>query len=350
MINPIRRQRSNERPTHLAGNAIRGLGIAVAATAGILTACGSESSSANPARQQPAVSSSAAPTPDNPSSTDDTAPATNTPASPTTVAEAATVTPVDRPTAARDDTIVVDGTKIHFRCQGSGDATVVLIAGFESSSEVWAAVEPDLAEHARVCTFDAPGTGTSEPPTSIQTFVSQAAELHALLDAIGEPGPYLPVGHSFGGIKAITFASMFDDEVAGLVLVDASPLAWPEVLCAITDDGSVAAHAIRTMCDVGFDPNGNRELLDVFKAFAEAESLPDLGSLPMIVLTAVDHALPDDISDVERTRITEAWDAGQQIWARLSSAAQVVSIADSGHDIQLDHPDLVIEQIIRLLS
>ena len=106
---------------------------------------------------------------------------------------------------------------------GQGDTTVVLIAGFGGDTTGWAKVEPAIAAHARVCSYERPGTGTSDPATLTATFTTEATDLHALLSTVGEPGPYVVVGHSFGGAEAVTFASLFADEVTGLVLIDASP-------------------------------------------------------------------------------------------------------------------------------
>ena len=62
-----------------------------------------------------------------------------------------------------DELVDVDGVRVHVRCIGSGDTTVLLIAGFEIGDENWGKVEPDIAARARVCSYARPGTGTSDP-------------------------------------------------------------------------------------------------------------------------------------------------------------------------------------------
>ena len=47
-------------------------------------------------------------------------------------------------------------------------------------------------------------------------------ELHRLLGAAGVPGPYVLVGHSFGGLLVRLYAARYPQEVAGLVLVDSA--------------------------------------------------------------------------------------------------------------------------------
>lgn len=267
-------------------------------------------------------------------------PTTSTP--PTTTTDA-------RPVATLDELVSVGGTRMHVRCTGSGPTTVLLIAGFEAGSDSWAKVEPAISAQTRVCSHDRPGTGTSDPAVATANFATQATDLHDLLAMIGEPGPYVVVGHSFGGAEAVTFASKFTDEVTGLVLVDASPVTWPQALCAVADDGSNAANMVRGLCAGWSDPTGNAERLDVFSAFAGAVAITSLGTLPMAIITAVDRQVPDGLAPEELARLTDAWDRGQQQWSQLSTAARVLSLEDTGHNIQLDHPNVVTDEIARLL-
>ena len=238
---------------------------------------------------------------------------------------------------------------MHVRCVGQGATTVLLISGFGGDTTGWAEVEPAVAGRARVCSSDRPGTGTSDPATSTATFTSQAADLHRLLVEVGEPGPYVVVGHSFGGAAAGTFASRFADEVTGLVLVDASPTTWPAAVCAVPDDGTGGAATLRGMCSGSFLPTGNPEHLDVRVGFAEVAGIATLGALPMAVITATERELPTDLAPAQRSRLTEQWNRGQQAWAALSEASHVVTVDHTGHHIELDQPRVVSDQIIRLL-
>ena len=268
----------------------------------------------------------------------------STPATPATV----TATTAPRPTGTIDELVGPAGERVHVRCVGEGDTTVVLIAGFGDDSTGWALVEPAITAHARVCSYDRPGTGTSDPATSTGTFTTQAMELHDLLGGVGEPGPYVVVGHSFGGAEAVTFASLFATEVTGLVLIDASPTRWPDAICAIPDDGSDAAAMLGGLCGM-FAPTGNSEHLDAVAAFAEAAQIGSLGSLPMAVITASRRELPADLAAAEVDRLNEAWHLGQQAWMALSATSHLLSVEHTGHRIQIDQPGVVIDEITRLL-
>ncbi len=247
-----------------------------------------------------------------------------------------------------DELVEVGGARLHVHCSGAGDATVVLIAGLGDGGDNWGAIEPAVAPSARVCSYAHFGTGTSDPPPGPQTFSTRANDLQTLLQAAGERGPYLLVGHSFGGAEAVMFASMFPDDVTGVLLLDASPATWITTLCSVVDDGSDAAASYRELCAALSDPANNPEHLDAPSAFAEVAEVTSLGDLPMIVDTAAEH--PWGLTPSEDDRLDEEWNAGQDHWVSLSSAAQLMSVDDTGHHIEVDRPDVVNLQIAALLA
>jgi pimeloyl-ACP methyl ester carboxylesterase len=247
----------------------------------------------------------------------------------------------ERPTATVDELVTIASGRMHLRCVGQGDTTVLLLAGWDGGGETWGKVEPDVAERARVCSYARFGTGTSDAQTTTQTFATQAADLHALLAAADEPGPYVVLGHSFGGAEAVTFASKYPDEVAGLMLLDASPVTWPATLC------SVAAYA--PACAVMHDPTLDAERLDVFPAFDEVATITSLGDVPMTVMTAA-HRIDATLAQSELDRLDAAWAEGVQRWAELSSSSKVVTVEHTGHHIEIEQPAQVVTELLTLLD
>jgi pimeloyl-ACP methyl ester carboxylesterase len=103
-----------------------------------------------------------------------------------------------------------------------GQALVVLEAGYGDWSKCWAAVQPEIAKYARVLSYDRAGSGWSDPSPLTRTPERIARELHELLETLGEPGPYLLVGHSMGGPLCRMFYNLYPDEVCGMVWVDSA--------------------------------------------------------------------------------------------------------------------------------
>ncbi len=116
----------------------------------------------------------------------------------------------------------VAGHRLHLNCQGHGSPTVVLSNGLGGTSAGWARITGPVAASTRVCAYDRPGQGWSDEAASPRDGVQSARELHTLLAAAGEHGPYVLVGHSTGGTYALTYAARYRDQVAGLVLLDSS--------------------------------------------------------------------------------------------------------------------------------
>ncbi len=110
---------------------------------------------------------------------------------------------------------------LHLNCTGTGSPTVILEGGKGVTSLHWSLVQPRLAQETRVCAYDRAGLGWSEPGPLPRTPERVVEELHTLLQAAGEPGPYVLAGHSLGGRYVRLFAALHPHEVAGLVLVDA---------------------------------------------------------------------------------------------------------------------------------
>jgi pimeloyl-ACP methyl ester carboxylesterase len=243
-----------------------------------------------------------------------------------------------------DSLIKIGRGQLHLRCEGAGDATVVLIAGWEDGGDDWGSVEPGLVDHARVCSYARFGTGTSDAPTNPQTFTTQADDLHELLDTAGEPGPYVIVGHSFGGVEAVAFASRYGANVKGLVLIDTSPATWPDATCAVPDDGSDAAAVFAATCIHMSDPMANVEHLDAVKAFREVRPLSTLGNLPMTVITRAAPSYAGLAPDAARELAT-TWAGGQNDWAKLSSAGRVVPVDTQDHYVHHANPALVVDEI-----
>jgi pimeloyl-ACP methyl ester carboxylesterase len=116
----------------------------------------------------------------------------------------------------------VGGHRLHINCVGRGSPTVVLDAGSGGFSAQWVRVQREVAGTTRVCAYDRAGMGWSEMGPDPRDAKQITGELHALLGKAGIEGPYVLVGHSFGGMYMQTYAARYPDEVAGVALVDSS--------------------------------------------------------------------------------------------------------------------------------
>jgi pimeloyl-ACP methyl ester carboxylesterase len=113
----------------------------------------------------------------------------------------------------------IGGRKIHLICKGSGSPTVILEAGASSFAIDWTLVQLEIARTNRVCSYDRPGMGWSDP-TLGGARDNVTGNLHTALKVAQEKPPYIMVGASLGGIFVRLFEDQYPDEVVGMVLVD----------------------------------------------------------------------------------------------------------------------------------
>ena len=116
----------------------------------------------------------------------------------------------------------VGGYSLHINCVGQGSPTVLLDGGSGEMSADWVWVQQEVSGTTRVCAYDRAGMGWSEMGPEPRDAKQISNELHTLLEGAGIEGPYVLVGHSFGGLYMQTYAARHPDEVAGMALIDSS--------------------------------------------------------------------------------------------------------------------------------
>jgi pimeloyl-ACP methyl ester carboxylesterase len=218
--------------------------------------------------------------------------------------------------------------------QPAAAPTVVFIAGLGDDARVWRKTIRKLGDSIRVVAYDRPGYGARPAGDAPRDPCTVASELHAQLRATGQAPPYVLVGHSLGGQYAYAYSRLFPDDVAGLVLVDATPIGhW----AAMQRELPAAARVLRLLKSVTFSGTMKRE----FDAQEQClDSLPAAAvAFPVRVLM---RTVGDPVGGAQLLRLDTQLAAG---WLRLTGATQLEPVPGAGHYIQKERPELLAEVI-----
>lgn len=273
--------------------------------------------------------------------------------------------------------VSVGDHQLHLNCSGTGQPTVVFESDLDQYGSIsWAYVQPEISQHTSTCSYDRAGILLSEAGPRPRDGETIAAELKQALENAGESGPYILVGHAFGGFYVRIFAGEYLDEVCGMVLVDSGhpdqfaifeelgveqeipddsirPLIWllshlgqPQRFngprYSLPDDIYLVQQAFIPVSSMAwFD-----ETVASSESIDQAAAFTDFGDIPLRVLTSSSPTY----FEAGGADLQTHWIALQQDLLSLSANSSIVLLEDSGHYIQYDDPEAVIQAILEVLE
>jgi pimeloyl-ACP methyl ester carboxylesterase len=291
----------------------------------------------------------------------------------------------ERP-AAPGKLVDLGGHKLHVYCTGRGAPTVIVENGLGDFSFDWVLVQSRVSRFTRICTYDRGGYAWSDPGPKPRTFGQLNLELHDALARLGEHGPFILVGHSFGGPVVRNFAKLYPADTAGMVLVDAAheglrvgigggktirlgngakgrDIPQPREEMSASDKPMLRAEdlpeELKTLNPAYrvLPPNEQmmhfwaQRLPGVYDAensetqwsdeyFAKWLATPQagvLGAIPVIVLSQADGGYRDGDTDIPAAQLEKERKEGQAKLVLLSSNSKQV-IVHTGHNVNLEAP------------
>lgn len=260
--------------------------------------------------------------------------------------------------------IAVGDHRLHLHCIGHGTPTVVFESGIGGFSLEWRALQAQLATTRRVCAYDRAGYGWSDFVLTPPDAARSADELHALLTAAAEPGPYLLIGHSYGGFILRWFAYRHADALAGLVLLDSSApeqferlpggalpqlpagaprraMRMPQLPAGFPAEEATTALALMLL------PKARLTTLAELRGFAAsalALRAADMAPLrvPVLIVSRGRREFDDAAGGVASEAV---WRSMQTGMTRLSAHAAQWVARGAGHLVHLERPDLVLRAV-----
>lgn len=276
----------------------------------------------------------------------------------------------------------VNGRLMRLQCMGRGFPAIVLEAGGGNDGLTWVGIQPKLALHTRVCSYDRAGMGWSDPGPLPRDADHVAEELHGLLAAANIQKPVVLMGHSMGGLFIRDYAAHYPNEVAGLVFEDSSTplqnrqpayrgfdeprkasrfnlffqeatieLGIPRLLGACSGEfdrekGISQRIFYEDRCHEPFQTHGaEMEAFDL--SGRETVNTGPFGNLPILILS---HDPEVDASDAIPQVLIDASEVNQNAFLKLSTASRRIIVRNSGHFIHLDRPDVVEREVGDLID
>jgi len=222
-------------------------------------------------------------------------------------------------------------------CIGTAHAapTVVLQAGLGDGQQAWRPILPALQQHGAVFAYDRAGYGDAASVEGTRDPCTIARELHALLQQQKIAAPYLLVGHSIGGLYQYVYARLYPAEVAGMVLLDPT---HPEHWASMQREVPTLAAVVRSMNALSLSSANRREFRDQTVCLDQLDQRQPLAMPVRLLVSGISEtgATPAFRTMLERLR---------KDWLRLSGASQLQVVAESGHYLQKDAPEVVLQAI-----
>ncbi|QXQ07334.1 alpha/beta hydrolase [Sphingosinicellaceae bacterium] len=296
---------------------------------------------------------------------------------------------------------IAGGRRINLVCSGRGAPTVVFEFGLGANLLTWQKVAVPVTRSTRACFYDRAGYGYSDAPRGPSTADQAVADLHQVLRRSRVRLPVILVGHSVGGLYSTLYADRYSADLAGLVLIDPSYAEQdkgesPDELAKDASSFSETITHLRACSGLArsgklaterhpecfaFSPERTPEQRafltyqmirpDRYDAMAseiesqhstdgrsDINSRQELGArrnwgeMPVVVLTAA--LVPDPkVADADRAlaeRNWGLWKAGHDALAARSTRGRSAVVPKTGHFIQVDQPQAVIDAIENVIA
>ena len=239
----------------------------------------------------------------------------------------------------------IGGRSLYIDCRGEGSPTVILEAGLTSDTTAWDDVFDPIAEFSRVCAYDRANNGRSDE-VSLHTGDQSVSDLEKLLAAKKISPPYVLVAWSFGGPISRLFAARHPNDVTGMVLVDTDPTDY-------RSEGD--PYVPENVREHSYWASENLEKLDLDATLdlVREESTPgSFDDHPLVILTPsvpnsgnIGEGGSQGLPGPRVAELDELYLRLEEEMTNLSSASRIELIDGTGHCIQCDKPQVVIDAV-----
>lgn len=225
---------------------------------------------------------------------------------------------------------------VEFSLQGDLTPPLVFLNGFRMPKSSWGKLIGLLPATRQTLLYNRAGVGLTPKAKAAQTAQQVITDLRCLLDQLQLQPPYILVAHSLGGIFANYFVRQYPQEIAGMILLEAS---HPEEIIAQRQFSPPALlnwinNAVKSIEKIGNPYKYSEdEVID--------ESLIQIthaGSFPEIPVCVISGTQKLPLVPVASFELHCKY---QRELLQLSPLTEYHSLENSGHFPQLSEPETV---------
>lgn len=230
-----------------------------------------------------------------------------------------------------------ENPELYSMIKGEGAKTVIFESGLGDGLESWDPIIDDVANFAKVVTYNRAGYAPSPELHSNRSLDNIVSELREHLQLKDLSAPYTLVGHSYGGLIMYYFARKFPNEVEALILLDSTPYNFVSRMRNAGVPDSAFLPSEKDLSEM--HPVISSEFRSIFNAEELVNNVNPLGNIPLRVLTS------SKLTPGFPLEFTTTWvELHEELSKETPQGLHLVS-DEVGHYIHHEVPDIVIDVI-----
>jgi len=225
---------------------------------------------------------------------------------------------------------------------GEGENTIVFESGLGDDATAWleSGIFDSIGQHNQVIAYDRAGAGKSTLATGTRGIQAIADDLQEVIQKKSLNNKVILVSHSLGGAIARAYAIQHPDKIKALLFIEPNNENYAPyaIMSQGQEDTLVQAYKDANLAGAVMEATQLVENIGFLK------QLPPLPDVPVIVITSTK-------TDGEMTpENVKSWSAAHKSLGKNITNFTQVTTNKSGHHVHREEPDLVIENIRKLLK